>query len=581
MSRAQQIRPSQFITSYGPGSILEGPEGPRVVLSLEHSGVFGSDPPRQYAIPEPNLASILGGSLVRVPSNAERNVIDTAPMYATNPFPAWSLCVAHNVLYRHTYDSNRTGCKQCPPHRHPAEATLHARREAIRFVVACRAGHLDDLEWLQTVRHQTPECKPSWLVWRRTGGSLEQVTLECPECHGQGTLGSAYYRDWGCSGRFPEQRSKERCLETARVINRAAANLHLPELISTVTIPRLDTTLHQMLASTAILTLLRSMQRRGSGPAEARAELRAQVEDGTLPPSVTAELDKYSDEVLARTIAEVLTVEFLQSEADARTQEFRELHRAALNGHPVSWHPGDPPPQLQIVRDQVREMDGLRIAPVSRLRVVMAQRGYRRLGSPEAEVVDVGWTCGADRWYPAVELLGEGLYIESIEASQAVDGEDAERWLAEQRRIEGRGDASDCLHPVFVWWHTFSHRILAALSLDSGYASASIRERVYFHRDPVPHGGVLLYTVQPGGDGTLGGLIALVPRFERILRSALVGVSLCSNDPLCGESRMAPGRTQGAICYACGMTSETSCELHNRYLDRRLLAASKQPRVHV
>ena len=74
-----------------------------------------------------------------------------------------------------------------------------------------------------------------------------------------------------------------------------------------------------------------------------------------------------------------------------------------------------------------------------------------------------------------------------------------------------------------VWWHTLSHRLLRALSIDSGYSSAAIRERVYLRMEPggAARGGLLLYTVQPGGDGTLGGLIGLVPTLDRVLASAL------------------------------------------------------------
>ena len=83
--------------------------------------------------------------------------------------------------------------------------------------------------------------------------------------------------------------------------------------------------------------------------------------------------------------------------------------------------------------------------------------------------------------------------------------------------------------------------------------------------------GVLLYTAQPGGDGTLGGLIALVPQFERVLSVALRELDSCSNDPLCGEETFDAGKYNGPACYSCALISETSCEHRNMKLDRRLL----------
>jgi hypothetical protein len=112
------------------------------------------------------------------------------------------------------------------------------------------------------------------------------------------------------------------------------------------------------------------------------------------------------------------------------------------------------------------------------------------------------------------------------------------------------------------------------LSIDSGYSSASIRERVYVEIDPATgnaSGGIVLYATQPGGDGSMGGLIALVPQFERILEAAARNLNSCSNDPLCAEARISPGRNNGAACYACLLLSETSCEHRNMYLDRNLL----------
>jgi hypothetical protein len=110
--------------------------------------------------------------------------------------------------------------------------------------------------------------------------------------------------------------------------------------------------------------------------------------------------------------------------------------------------------------------------------------------------------------------------------------------------------------------------------VDSGYSSASIRERIFLDVDNETgeaSGGLLLYTAQPGGDGTLGGLIALVPEFERVLERALYNLDSCSNDPLCGEEEFGPQKYNGAACYACALISETSCEHRNMSLDRKLL----------
>ena len=105
-----------------------------------------------------------------------------------------------------------------------------------------------------------------------------------------------------------------------------------------------------------------------------------------------------------------------------------------------------------------------------------------------------------------------------------------------------------------------------------------MRERIYLESsDDGAIGGALLYAVQPGGDGTLGGMIALVPKFQRIIESALGYIDNCSNDPLCGEHLIQDSRINGAACYACSLLSETSCEWRNHSLDRMLLHTSLTP----
>ena len=53
----QSIRKSQFITTYGPGAILEGPEGPRIIPTLEQAGIFGSAVPiNDHEIDEDRLS---------------------------------------------------------------------------------------------------------------------------------------------------------------------------------------------------------------------------------------------------------------------------------------------------------------------------------------------------------------------------------------------------------------------------------------------------------------------------------------------------------------------------------------------
>jgi hypothetical protein len=257
-----------------------------------------------------------------------------------------------------------------------------------------------------------------------------------------------------------------------------------------------------------------------------------------------------------------------------KDDEFDSLRFAAVNGAPAIPAPQlGAPPLFEVRAAEVRRFMGpagryrFRIVPISRLRMVLVQTGYRRFDPVAGSLVSVAFQAGGRQWYPGVELFGEGVYIDLEDADLDLDGTRARAWTQSYQPNQ----QDETLHSVHVWWHTLAHRLLRALSIDSGYSSAAIRERVYLRMEPgrAARGGLLLYTVQPGGDGTLGGLIGLVPSFDRVIASALRDLASCSNDPLCEEA--VPDGVNGSACYSCLLASETSCEQRNVHLDRILL----------
>lgn len=590
---AQPLRRSQFITTYGPGAILEGPEGPRMIPVLNDSGLFQQQGPDNFEITDLRLSrALLGGAgILRVPSNAELGEIDARYIYDTFPFPDWALCMHHKILYRKITSDNRA-CPRCRPLASSDSAWMHVRREAIRFVRACPAGHLDDVDWPHLMTHATQGCNPDHLLWQGGGGALRHIEITCPNCHASMNLGTAYTREWACSGRFPEYRGKARprCDQPTKIIQRGAANLRLSELQTALTIPPRSTALHRLLEMKAIRIVLHTQQ--VNSKQALTAALEALVQQGLLRRTVLTQIQNHPEPTILAAIADTVRGELPENVRTLRLQEFQALRHAATHGAPPqpSRTPGAPP-QFEILQGQVRTLAGpkghqLRITPVNRLRVVMVQTGYRRL-DPLNPVVDRVFDDGQHLWYPGVELFGEGIFLDLNPDTQTNTparhfpffSVAASAWFDVWLDPESFGrvlhpDEHYQLHPVFVWWHTLAHRLMNALAVDSGYSAAAVRERVFVDVDEQTGeagGGILLYTSQPGGDGTLGGLVALVPEFERVLHRALDTIDTCSNDPLCGEELFAPGKYNGAACYACALVSETSCEHRNMQLDRTLL----------
>jgi len=589
----QSVRPSQFITTYGPGSILESREGPRIIPSLEGSQIYQGLRLTDFEITDQRLSRALDNcGILRLPTNAELGLPEFTEIYRTYAFPSWSLCVTHGILYR-VNRNTRTGCPRCTRPGSDSELFQKARVEAIRFVRACRDGHLDDLDWVSMTSHTHPACTPSYLRWEGGGGALRNVNIICPQCGGSFNLGEAYSREWPCTGRLPEYGyDRPGCNEKARIIQRGAANVRIPELRSAITIPRLDTRLHTILGKSPILSALEIA--RPASKADLIALLERLKNRGTIGEAVVTEVRQYPEPAILSAVKDVLEDSGPSTQQSFLGKEFEELMQGASRGAPAvpSQTPGAPP-YFEIIRNNVRTFTlqggrALRITPVTRLRVVLVQTGYRRLETTGNRVISTAYNDGTRNWYPGVELFGEGIFIDLDPANFAAgraqhfpfQGPEAERWFSAWRDPDSyrqqifSEEQRDMLHPVFVWWHTLAHRIISSLSVDSGYSSAAIRERVYTivdHSTESALGGILLYTTQPGGDGTLGGLTALVPRFDRVLSAALRNIDACSNDPLCGEESFAPGKYNGSACYACLLISETSCEHRNMRLDRNLL----------
>jgi hypothetical protein len=576
----QQIRPSQFITTFGPGSVLETRSGPVVALSADRVFADHGLALQDFEIRDARLSrdpAINGAGIVRIPSNAEVVRAEQFPLYATEGLPYWSLCVTHRVLY-----FARNGCPQCPPSGNARFVREKAGREAIRFVRACASGHLDDVDWNYVV-HNGAACtrQPGYYLWLGGGGSLRNVEIRCPPgnaggCGAQVNFGTAYARDWRCSERYPERGQRpaqSSCNTPARIIQRGAANLRTADVISALTIPPIASRLHNILQDSRLQTFCSTLI-----GLNLLTESNFRQGLTTIQPLLSASVLQFLQSTPWADIQQAINDVRAQAAPGNRPlkdDEFDSLRFAAVNGAPAIPSPQlGVPPLFEVRAADVRRFVGpagqyrLRIVPISRLRMVLVQTGYRRFDPVGGGFVSVAFQSGGRHWYPGVELFGEGIYLDLEDADLNLTGMRSVAW---GQSFQQGNQQDETLHPVHVWWHTMAHRLLRALSIDSGYSSAAIRERVYLRINPAgaARGGLLLYTVQPGGDGTLGGLIGLVPTFNRVIASALRDLGSCSNDPLCEEA--VPNGINGSACYSCLLASETSCEQRNVHLDRILL----------
>ena len=188
-------------------------------------------------------------------------------------------------------------------------------------------------------------------------------------------------------------------------------------------------------------------------------------------------------------------------------------------------------------------------------------------------------------WLPAIELFGEGIFIElDKEAVKNWETQTRQRYVALAARHQypwiGK-EMFDINRTRYILLHTLSHLLIRQLSSQCGYATASLKEKIYstYSDKGAEMCGILIYTSATDTDGSLGGLVreGESERINDTLKNLLDESSWCSNDPICIETH-----SQGyqglnlAACHACTLLPETSCESLNCLLDRAAIVGTPE-----
>jgi hypothetical protein len=601
--RVGEIRPSQLLFTYGIGSIVDLPELSVIVTGLED---WPADPHVSHEIIEPRLLEAIrnkfapqvvrfrappslpdGGS----PTNPFAEVTLTGVPVAT--FPRWMVCPACRLLA--SLDAGLFILKRdrLRPNRayYVHENCNRVKKPTVvpaRFLVACEEGHLDDFPWIAFVHGNEEPCAAPLLRLFEQGpsGEARDLTVKCEQCQKQRRLAEAFGRQNRarlplCTARRPHLRDydDDGCERHMRPIVLGASNVWFPVVYASIAIPSATAKIDQLVE-----------------------EQWATLQNATSLEVVTAfknagmigSLGKYPDQEIWAAVErkhEPQAEDDAPDVTDLKAPEWDVLthFNPGLNSNDFRLNPVSPPLSYAGVIPNV--------VLVERMREVRAITGFTRLDSP-GELTEPGaddeirsivpLSRKPPQWLPAVEVRGEGIFIEFAEqkirdwlGQAAVKRRNAAflgshiRWR-KVRYIEDPAAYFPAMRYVLL--HTFSHALMRQLAMEAGYSSASIRERIYSRNPGDPNGpmaGILLYTAAPDSEGTLGGLVKLgePDTLERHITAALDAAGLCASDPTCAEH--APSQSgvslHAAACHACLFVPETSCERGNRYLDRSVL----------
>ncbi|MEZ4404480.1 MAG: DUF1998 domain-containing protein [Kofleriaceae bacterium] len=583
-----EVRRSQAIRTYGAGSLMDLLNRAVLVGGLDF-WQFGTEGGTD--LDEPRLREAVTRELDKLdappvlsktrPFLLPPTGLDGEPRRGNGvevfEFPTWFVCQACRSLAK-------------PPHgldlkadrwQHACDDGTHNPAVPVRFVMACRNGHLDEVPWLYFVHdgNNRPRChSPRLRLLEGKAGDFSEVTVACA-CGARRELAHAISPDANpaCKGYRPwlGPEGQEACVDgKPRLMMRGASNTYFPQVMSALTIPeeaaRIDELVRGAMdilatATAATLPVFRSIPRLQALAGFTDGEILAAIARVTTPSATPR--------------PPLRTAEFVQFVSQPDHQP------GALPG------PGD-----SFFARRFRPAEGLppqiaQLVLAARLREVSVQLGFTRLEASTPDLqgqYDLGATScrlGLNTdWLPAAESWGEGVFVQLDEAAVRA-WEDRPEVQARARTLAAGFDAwaKDRTKPGafpgarFYLLHSLAHLLMTAIAVECGYSSAALKERIYCaHRDDaVPMAAVLISTGTPGTEGTLGGLVEQGQHLLAHLQRAFDLGRLCSTDPVCAFHQPATDPTrrhrEGAACHGCLYVAEPSCEWANVSLDRALV----------
>lgn len=589
MTDIGKLRRSTLASTFGPGAIVDFRAGDATVSGIV-AGLEEWDrnfPPPGTANPqstyEPRLIKKLmqrGHAITGFrlpPTLTDREIESRHERLVAVEFPRWHQCPACDLVGPGPHWAQRPGsaARYCPA----CSRSRDVHVVPVRFVMACDLGHVDDFPWHFWVGHAEGCRNRRFLKLESVGAGLGGLRLSCLQCQAsrsmEGIFAEQTWQGFRCDGRRPWlAAADEACDHGVRAVQRGATNIYFPVTLSSLDIPPWSDVLQQQLGQywSPIVESEGADGRAMTVRVLANSVLKPALEALRMTPEeLTAEIERRMD-LLART-----------EDEDLRVEEYRQF---ALGQDTPREQAGQFEIRVVSIPETLRPWIG-RVVRAVRLREVRALTGFTRILPPGDDPQQAVASLSASplTWLPAVEVFGEGIFLD-LDADRLTEwerrpevraraGHVARRWQAEYRARYG-SELTWSPPARFLLVHTLAHALMRQLTLDCGYSTSSLRERL-FVGEGIPGAGLLVYTSTTDADGTLGGLQrqGLPDRIRRTLPAAISAMEWCSSDPLCIEGIMsAPEMASGATCHACVLAPETACEHFNRFLDRALLVGS-------
>jgi hypothetical protein len=601
--RVGETRPSQLLWNFGIGAVMD-------LRSLSVTVTSVDQWPAGLTVLEPRLLEVVRDvfgpeveGLVGPPLRPEGTTFDPDNKdgmahigVPVTLFPRYLRCPRCNLLASSDSglftlkknpfrpEQNRYEHQDCPRgksgRRWPTSVSA-------RHLVACDGGgHIDDFPWHYYVHSGVSSCRGRLEFTERRGSTqAEDLSVSCTSCGAYKSMATAFGERAEsqlpkCRGHHPHLGTFSECDKPLRTLLLGATNTWFPITRSVLSIPSEGGKLNDLVEKHRV-----------------QLERAKDLTGLDLIVGVLKDQDSRFNDVELDDLWQQLQEQEQESSTEtAAENDIKIPEWNIFTGRPL---PLDNPDFLATSVSTPSVSPSFEdVLKVERLREVNALVGFTRVEAADPLVELEPDARGpisqqlVPKQVPAFEVRGEGIFLrfdstalktwaskpEVVQrSSQLLTGHT--RWR-ESRRMDNA--AAGFPGMIYILVHTFSHVLLRQLAMECGYGAASLRERIY----TVPNeeldcmeAGLLIYTAAPDSEGTLGGLVRLAERSSLgpMIHEALFRSQVCSTDPLCWEHDPREDRTlHGATCHACTLVSETSCEMANRYLDRRLLVKTNE-----
>ncbi|MDC0183329.1 hypothetical protein OAJ43_04245, partial [Nitrosomonadales bacterium] len=245
----RKIRRSQCIIPFGVGAIID----------IGQESFIAEDISKWKKDGEPielkRLSAKLRVNEFRMPPVLNDNQRSYQQKIPFRRFPEWLFCSNCDRLQKWPYTNPQFDTPKCTN-----EECKGNKLTPMRFVMACKNGHLSDVNWAKWV-HSNQNIADSGrcdiedkLKFRSVKNSFEgglgSIEIHCEVCKSSRSLAGITSKDAvksmgvKCSNKQPweyiPQASLGKCEETPLVVQKGASNLYFPKIISALDIPLND-----------------------------------------------------------------------------------------------------------------------------------------------------------------------------------------------------------------------------------------------------------------------------------------------------------------------------------------------------